>query len=108
VVYGLQGNDNKIVFLQELRTIRARAGPWLIGGDFNLIYRDEDKNNTNLDRAMTGRFRRFKDDMAIKEIPVHGRKCTWTSTSIGASPTLVQLEECFVWSIGNNSFQIPY
>jgi hypothetical protein len=75
---------------------------------FNLIYKDEDKNNTNLDRAMMGRFRRFKDDMAIKEIPIHGRKYTWTSTNLGASPTLVKLDEYFVWSIGNNSFQIPY
>jgi hypothetical protein len=50
VVYGPQGNDNKIAFLQELRSIRSQcAGPWLLGGDFNLIYKDEDKNNTNLD-----------------------------------------------------------
>jgi exonuclease III len=77
VVYGPQGNDNKIAFLQELRTIRALcAGPWLLGGDFNLIYKDEDKNNTNLDRTMMGRFRRLIDDLAIKEIPLHGRKFT--------------------------------
>jgi hypothetical protein len=48
----------------------------LLGGDFNLIYKDEDKNNTNLDRAMMGRFRRFIDAVAVKEIPLHGRKYT--------------------------------
>jgi hypothetical protein len=75
--------------------VRAQcAGPWL-GGDFNLIYKDEDKNNTNLDRPMMGRFRRFIDDVAVKEIPLHGRKFTWTSSSSGASPTLVKLDRLF-------------
>lgn len=35
-VYGPQGNDNKIVFLQELRNIRAAChGPWVVVGDYN-------------------------------------------------------------------------
>ncbi|KAL5656224.1 hypothetical protein ACJX0J_035543 [Zea mays] len=33
----------------------------MIGGDFNLIYRVEDKNNGNLNRAMMGRFRRLME-----------------------------------------------
>lgn len=56
-VYGLQGNDNKILFLQELRDVQvACQGPWVVFGDFNLIYMLEDKNNSNPDRAMRGRF----------------------------------------------------
>lgn len=55
-VYGPQHDDQKILFLDELRTVRqACPGPWVIGGDFNLIYRAEDKNNPNVDRAMMGR-----------------------------------------------------
>jgi hypothetical protein len=96
VVYSPQGNDNKIAFLQELRSVRGQcAGSWLVGGDFNLIYKDEDKNNTNLDRPMMGRFRRFIDDVAVKVIPLHGRKFTWTSSSSGVSPTLVKLDRLF-------------
>jgi exonuclease III len=54
-VYGPQGNDAKITFMQEIWDIRAQcAGPWLIGGDFNLIYKDEDKNNSNLNMTMMG------------------------------------------------------
>jgi hypothetical protein len=64
-------------------------------GDFNLIYKDEDKNNTNLDRPMMGRFRRFIDDVAVKEIPLHGRNFTWTSSSSRVSPTLVKLDRLF-------------
>jgi hypothetical protein len=72
-VYSRQGNDEKIVFLQELRDIRgAYPGPWFLVGDFNLIYKDEDKNNSNYNRAMMGRFRWFIVDLALKEILLHG------------------------------------
>jgi exonuclease III len=54
-VYGPQGVEDKIQFLQELRELRAACpGPWVIAGDFNLIYKDEDKNNANYNRAMMG------------------------------------------------------
>ena len=95
-VYGPQHDQNKIQFLQELRDIRAQCfGPWLVVGDFNLIYRDEDKNNANLNRAMMGRFRRWINDMELSEIPLHGRKFTWTSSFTSASPTLVRLDRMF-------------
>jgi exonuclease III len=95
-VYGPQENQEKIQFLQELREIRSLcAGPWLVAGDFNLIYRDEDKNNSNLNRAMMGRFRRWVNDMAVTELPLHGRKYTWSSSSTSSSPTLVRLDRVF-------------
>jgi exonuclease III len=69
VVYGPQEDAEKIAFLQELRDIRRDCeGPWMICGDFNLIYQDEDKNNNNLDRRMMGRFRRVINDLALKEV----------------------------------------
>jgi len=93
-VYGPQDDDEKILFLQELRNIRALCnGPWLVAGDFNLIYQAADKNNTNLDRAMMGRFRRFLDDTDLKEIPLLGRKYTWSNER--RSPTLVRLDRAF-------------
>jgi hypothetical protein len=53
-------------------------------------WRDKDKNNTNYNRAMVGRFRRFINDLALKEIPLHGRKHTWSNQQ--NSPTLVKLD----------------
>jgi mannosylglycoprotein endo-beta-mannosidase len=95
-VYGPQDNQAKIQFLQELRDVRVQCtGPWMVAGDFNLIYKDEDKNNSNLNRAMMGRFRRWIEDMAVNEIPLHGRKFTWSSSSSNASPTLVRLDRVF-------------
>jgi len=90
-VYGPQGDDNKVLFLQELREIRlACQGPWLTLGDYNLITSDADKNNSNLNRAMMGRFRRFISDLSLKELPLHGRKFTWSNQQ--DSPTLVKLD----------------
>ena len=68
-MYGPQGDDNKVIFLQELRTIRAACnGPWSVLGDFNLITSAEDKNNENLNRAMMGRFRLLINDLELKKI----------------------------------------
>jgi hypothetical protein len=93
-VYGPQGNQAKINFLQELRDIRSQcAGPWLIAGDFNLIYRIEDKNNLNLYRAMMGRFRRWINDLSLKELPLLGRRFTWSNGH--DTPTLVKLDRVF-------------
>jgi exonuclease III len=90
-VYGPQGNEEKIQFMQELREVRtACQGPWMIARDFNLIYSMEDKNNSNYNHAMMGRFRRLIDDLALKEIPLYGRKFTWSNQQV--SPTLVRLD----------------
>jgi exonuclease III len=67
IVYGPQDTADKIKFLQELRDVHATCPrPWLLCGDFNLIYRDEDKNNSNLNRSMMARFRRRINNLALR------------------------------------------
>jgi hypothetical protein len=58
-----------------------------VAGDFNLIYKASDKNTSNLNRP---RLRRLIDDLALKEIPLHGRKFTWSNQQ--AAPVLVKLD----------------
>jgi hypothetical protein len=62
----------------------------LIAGDFNLIYRASDKNNSNINRAMMGRFRKLVEDLSLKEVPLYGRKYTWSNQQ--DSPVLVKLD----------------
>ena len=89
-VYGPQSDADKIS-LEELRDVRiACPGPWLLAGDFNMIYCLEDKNNDNINRAMMGRFRRFVNDLELKEIQLLGRRYTWSNER--DSPTLVKLD----------------
>jgi hypothetical protein len=97
IVYGPQSDADKITFLQELRDVCAACpGPWLLCGDFNLIYRIEDKNNSNLNRRMMGRFRRLFNDLALKEIYLNGRRYTWSNGQ--DPPTLVHLDRFFCTS----------
>jgi len=73
---------------------------------FQLIYKDEDKNNANLNRAMMGRFRRFINDLALKEIPLHGRKFTWSNQQV--SPTLVKLDRVLCTVDWEDIFPVCY
>ena len=76
-VYGPQTDQEKLLFLDELREVRAACpGPWLICGDFNLIYQAEDKNNHRLNRRMMNCFRQFIDELELQELPLKGRLYT--------------------------------
>jgi len=48
-VYGPANREDKPEFLMELRAVASACqGPWLVVGDFNLIYKASDKNNGRL------------------------------------------------------------
>jgi hypothetical protein len=65
-VYGSQSDVLKIEFLEELCHVRqACTCHWIVGGDFHLIYQAADKNNSNLVRAMMGRFHCFINDVEL-------------------------------------------
>jgi hypothetical protein len=50
-VYGPSRDHDKPKFLAELEELcHLRYGPWLLTGNFNLIYRAEDKSNDHLDQ----------------------------------------------------------
>jgi len=80
VVYGPQGDREKIEFLRELRDIKAVVGErWLLLGDFNLILHASDKSNDNLNRRMMGEFRSTINFLELKELSLRGRKYTWSN-----------------------------
>ncbi|KAF8733041.1 hypothetical protein HU200_015400 [Digitaria exilis] len=94
-VYGPQPDEDKVEFLDELRSIRQNvAGPWLIAGDFNLLLEATDKNNRNINRRNMGRFRQFVNDMELKDLPLHGRRYTWSNEQ--NHPTLERLDRVLV------------
>lgn len=72
-VYGPVLEELKLVFLDELREVRAEAtGPLLICGDFNQIYCAADKNN---DRLNLRSMRRFSP--AARQLAATGALPTW-------------------------------
>jgi len=95
LVYGPQDDDDKAVFLEELVAIRdARAGPWAITGDFNLILNEADKSNERIDRANPHRFRRTVATLELQDMHLHGRCFTWSNER--ERPTLVRLDRVLI------------
>lgn len=80
VVYRPQLDADKILFMEELRTCKARvSSDWLLAGDFNLICKVSEKSNDNVNLRMMGRFRKMIDDLELREIALSGRMFTWSN-----------------------------
>ncbi|XP_010236490.1 uncharacterized protein LOC104584074 [Brachypodium distachyon] len=93
-VYGPADNALKPDFLQEMKELTPTIGePWLIVGDFNLIYEAHDKNNTNLCRRLMGQFRPAIDHAELFELRCSNRKFSWSNER--ENPTLLKLDRIF-------------
>jgi hypothetical protein len=57
-VYRPQENLNGSLFERAEGPEPLSKSAWLVLGDFNLIYMDQDKSNDSLDKRMMARFRR--------------------------------------------------
>jgi endonuclease/exonuclease/phosphatase family metal-dependent hydrolase len=98
-VYGSATNADKLDFLAELNVLRqVRTGPWLLNGDFNMIYRTCNKSNNHLNRRLMGQFRRFLEEAAMKEIHLQGRLFTWSNER--AHPTLMKIDSVYLQRMG--------
>jgi len=90
-VYGPTLRAEKEAFLAEIRDIRtACPGPWLVCGDFNIIYQAADKNNGRLHRRLMRAFRRVIDDLELVDLHLSGRSFTWSNER--DRPTLERLD----------------
>jgi hypothetical protein len=82
------------LFLRELRSLKDLVRPaWLVLGDFNLIYLDQDKSNGRLNRRMMARFRRALNHMEVREVQLLGKKFTWSNEQ--SSPTMTRIDRVF-------------
>jgi hypothetical protein len=97
-VYAPSNDVDKPAFLDELRDLAAFwSRPWLLTGDFNLIYHAADKNNNNLNLRLMGQFRRLLSDTCLREIHLNGRLFTWSNER--AQPTLESIDRAFISKI---------
>lgn len=79
-VYGLAQHENKEAFLAELAHSCSRETlPYLIGGDFNIMRRPEDKSTDNFDFKWPNLFNQVIEVLDLKEIEMLGRQYTWVS-----------------------------
>jgi hypothetical protein len=66
---------------------------WMILGDFNLIYMDQDKSNGHLNRRLMLRFHRTLNHLVVREIPLSGKCFTWSNEQ--NTPTMTQIDCVF-------------
>jgi hypothetical protein len=93
-VYGPQENNDNEVFLDEIKDSKQRGQrEWLILGDFNLIYKAEDKNNNRLNRSLMIRFKETLDDAQLMEIDLRGRLYTWSNEQ--NDPSFTRIDRVF-------------
>jgi exonuclease III len=94
VVYGPAREEEKTTFIQELNELSHNyVGPWLIAGDFNLIYWAEDKSNDRLNKRRMRQFRQFLSHSTLKELHLEGRLFTWSNERV--HPTLECIDRSF-------------
>ena len=59
-VYEPQSDADKLAFLAELQDFHSTiAGPWVLGGNLNMISSVADKSNDRINHRMMNCFRRF-------------------------------------------------
>lgn len=93
-VYGPTDDSRKDEFLAEIARAAPPSGqPWLINGDFNLIYEARVKNNSNINRRIMGKFRAAIDAAGLREIKCKNRRFTWSNER--ENPTLVSIDKFF-------------
>jgi hypothetical protein len=91
-VYGPQADRDKLEFMQELKSLRpGLLGPWLFGGDFNLIYKAEDKSNSHLNCCLMQAFRDMLHELELDEIHLHGA----TRGIIQSSPASIKRSSAY-------------
>ncbi|RVW53836.1 Trafficking protein particle complex II-specific subunit 120-like [Vitis vinifera] len=85
-VYGPTIKRHRELFWEELGAIRGLwSDPWCIGGDFNVVRFPSERSRVG---RLTGSMRRFSEvieELALKDLPLHGGLFTWSGGLNGLS-----------------------
>ena len=91
MVYGAAQEAKKMDFLAEMvRICENEPLPMLVGGDFNIIRRQEEKNNSNFNARWPFLFNAIIESLSLKELQMSGRQYTWASRR--ETPTFEKLD----------------
>ena len=104
-VYGTAQYQNKQTFLAELaNTCSKESLPYLIGGDFNIMRRPEDKSSGVFDFKWPNLFNAVMESLDLKEIVMSGRQFTWAGP--GDNPIFEKLDRVLVSTDWEDKFPL--
>lgn len=90
-VYGAAQDEHKSAFLRELVNLaKNNPYPMLIGGDFNILRYQEEKNNDRFDTHWPFLFNAVIDSLDLREASMSGRQFTWANNR--SVPTYEKLD----------------
>ena len=79
-VYGSPYDDGKHDFISELHSMFIDDHqPTIIGGDFNLVRYQKDKNNGRINQSWSDKFNAWVEIWNLLEIKMSGRQFTWAN-----------------------------
>jgi exonuclease III len=79
-VYSPAHDDKKNEFLKEIQTIiQSLEMPILLGGDFNMIRKIEQKSSGNVDFQMMDAFNEMISITELRELQRSGSRYTWSN-----------------------------
>jgi hypothetical protein len=90
-VYGAAQDSLKYLFLSELvRMCESEPLPMLLGGDFNILRKREEKSNDNYNPHWPFVFNAIIESLDLREIALSGRQFTWANRR--DTPTFEKLD----------------
>jgi hypothetical protein len=90
-IYGLAQLQNKCAFLAEIANTCSKENlPFLIGGDFNIMRKLEDKSSGVFDHKWPSLFNAVIESLYLREIVMTGRQYTWAG--FADTPTYKKLD----------------
>jgi exonuclease III len=93
-IYGPADHSLSAAFLQELsKKVDNTTMPIIMGGDFNLIRTEQDKNNDRINWPRLELFNNHITDWGLRAIPRTGARFTWTNRQL--NPVRCVLDRVF-------------
>jgi hypothetical protein len=104
-IYGPAHDDRKIEFLEEIQNkVLSSDLPMMLGGDFNLVRKVEEKSSGNVDGHLMDAFNEMINVTSLRELHRSGSRYTWTNKQI--PPIMCVLDRVLVSNLWEDKFDL--
>jgi len=104
-IYGLAHDDRKLEFLEEIqKKVLSLDLHMMLGGDFNLVRRVEEKSSGNVDIHLMEAFNDMINFTSLRELHRSGSRFTWTNKQI--PPIMCVLDRVLVTNSCEDHFDL--
>ena len=104
-IYGPAHDDRKLEFLEEIQNkVLSSDIPMILGGDFNLVRRVEEKSSRNVDTHLMEAFNDMINFTSLRELHRSGSRFTWTNKQI--PPIMCVLDRVLVTNSWEDHFNL--